>query len=274
MKNIAKTILAAIMVFGMVIVCLQPLTVKAADDDLVKTIEQTIDNDKKELSKLPAILEKAYNKLVSAFKKIGSLGSDVKRVVGLYNSLDEESDDYPEKLEYFFAEYNKLGAVKRKLVDFCTGVLDAKDKLVDKVKHIKNVDLYSVMTLETALGGDVEWYSNNETIAEVYDGMVQPNGIGTTKIIAQNSAGEKETYRIIVKKPVISRNIRISNGRSCTISIPSDVTVNDVVVSSERILAYDLEGNSLEVTALAKGTAYIYVGTQTAKTLKYKIKVS
>ena len=48
----------------------------------------------------------------------------------------------------FFKEYNKLGPVKRKVVDFCTGVLNAKEQLLANVRHIVLVDLYSEKQLE------------------------------------------------------------------------------------------------------------------------------
>jgi len=274
MKGISKSLVLFIVIFVLTIGCFQTLVVSAAENnDLVTTIEQTLDRDKKELSKLPALLEKAYNKLINAFKKVGTLGKDIKKVVSLYNSLDENSDDYPEKLEQFFEEYNKLGTVKRKVVDFCTGILDAKTKLIDSAKHIVRVDMYSTKTLETQLSGNIEFYSANETIAEVYDGIVFPKGIGTTKITAQNEYGEKESFRIYIKKPILSRTLRLSVGKNGMINVPADITINEIVVSSERIISYDQDGNNIEVAAITKGTAYIYVGDTTGKSLKYKIKV-
>ena len=57
------------------------------------------------------------------------------------------------------------------------------------------------------------------------------------------------------------------------INVPADITINEIVVSSERIISYDQDGNNIEVAAITKGTAYIYVGDTTGKCLKYKIKV-
>lgn len=243
-------------------------------DSLCELIEDTIDSDKIELNDLSPILQKAYDKLVAGFKKLGTLGKDISKVVKMYNALDETSEDYPEKLQEFFKEYNKLGPVKRKVVDFCTGVLNAKDQLLANVRHIVLIDLYSEKQLEGQLEGYETYASENEAVAKATgSGKITAVSVGTTKVEATNSAGEEETFRIFVKKPILASKAAVKKGNKISITVSSEYSITKVVSGSDKI---DIEqnGNVLSVEGKKKGTAYIYVGTKSGKTLKYKVKVS
>ena len=243
-------------------------------DGLCELIEETIDSDKIDLNDLSPILQKAYDKLVSGFKKLGTLSKDISRVVKMYNALDETSEDYPEKLQEFFKEYNKLGPVKRKVVDFCTGVLNAKDQLLANVRHIVLIDLYSEKQLEGQLEGYETYASENEAVAKATgSGKITAVSVGTTKVEATNSAGEEETFRIFVKKPILASKAAVKKGNKISITVSSEYSITKVVSGSDKI---DIEqnGNVLSVEGKKKGTAYIYVGTKSGKTLKYKVKVS
>ena len=243
-------------------------------DSLCELIEDTIDSDKIELNDLSPILQKAYDKLVAGFKKLGTLGKDISKVVKMYNALDETSEDYPEKLQEFFKEYNKLGPVKRKVVDFCTGVLNAKDQLLANVRHIVLIDLYSEKQLEGQLESYETYASENEAVAKATgSGKITAVSVGTTKVEATNSAGEEETFRIFVKKPILASKAAVKKGNKISITVSSEYSITKVVSGSDKI---DIEqnGNVLSVEGKKKGTAYIYVGTKSGKTLKYKVKVS
>ena len=53
----------------------------------------------------------------------------------MYNALDETSEDYPEKLQEFFKEYNKLGPVKRKVVDIENDNKKKQTLLLNKINE-------------------------------------------------------------------------------------------------------------------------------------------
>ena len=249
----------------------------ATDTDsnsLKELIEDTIDSDRNTLNNLSPTLQKLFNKLISAFKKLGTLSKEISNVVNLYNNLDETKEDYPDKLQEFFTEYNKLSAVKRKVVDFCTGVLDAKDKLLASIGHVITIDLYSEKTIKTELNGSITFTSNNESIASVSgSGIISPKGIGFTSIIAKSSNGEEETYRIIVKKPLLSTKVSVAKGGSVTVSLPSYTQIKEVASSNNKI-SFSRNGLVITISGLKKGTSYLYVGTKDGDTLKYKVKIS
>ena len=250
-----------------------PVHAEEKKDSLEEFIEKTIDSDKEILNKLSPALKKIYDKIISAFKKLGTLSKDISRVVKMYEALDETAEDYPEKLEQFFTEYNKLGTVKRKVVDFCTGVLDAKDKLIDALHHLVFIDLYSEKTLDRTLDGSLTFSSDNEAVAKVdVSGTIKPASIGITSITLSNGK-EQEIYRVFVKKPLLATKVYVKNGKSANITIPATYEITSVVEESEKISLVQ-NGHTLTVTGAKKGTAYIYVGTDEGKTLKYKVKVS
>ncbi|MBR4344616.1 MAG: Ig-like domain-containing protein [Lachnospiraceae bacterium] len=252
----------------------QPVYAATDTDGLCEMIEDTIESDKKDLNDLSPILKKAYEKLVSAFKKLGTLAKDISKVVKMYNALDETSEDYPEKLQEFFKEYNKLGPVKRKVVDFCTGVLNAKDQLLANVRHIVLVDLYSEKQLDGQLDGEEVFVSENEAVAVVSkSGKITATSVGITKVEATNSAGEEETFRIFVKKPLLASKVAVKKGNKINITVSSEYSILKVVSGSNKI-SVEQNGNVLSVEGKKKGTAYIYVGTTSGKTLKYKVKIS
>jgi hypothetical protein len=192
----------------------------------------------------------------------------------MYNNLDETSEDYPEKLQEFFKAYNDLGPVKRKLVDTITGVLSAKDKLLNNLKHIVLVDLYSEQKLDTTLEGKVAFQSENDSVATVSaDGNLKTVSVGIAKIEAASDNGDTEVFRVFVKKPILATTVNVKKGGSVNVSLPSDTVVTEVKVSSTKKVSVSRSNLTLSVTGNAKGTAYVYVGTKSGKTLKYKIKV-
>ncbi len=234
--------------------------------------------DTEKLSNLSPALEKAYKKLIDAFKTLGTMSKDVSKVVKMFNALDPSAQTYEEDLKAFFDEYNKLSAIKRKVVDAVTGLLGMKDSLINSLKNTLVIDLYSTKTIEvTPDGRDLVFYSENDTIATIDDkGMITPVSIGFTAITAQAGEGEsKETvyYRVFVKKPILSSSVKVKKGNTAKISLPDNITVNEVRASSKKKFYFTREGNSIEVKGLKQGNAYLYVGTQDGNTLKYKIKI-
>ncbi|MCR5204133.1 MAG: hypothetical protein K6E47_03690 [Lachnospiraceae bacterium] len=275
-KNYMKAFIAVlVLVFGLTLLPHRTPAHAATDTDgLCELIEETIDSDKIDLNDLSPILQKAYDKLVSGFKKLGTLSKDISRVVKMYNALDETSEDYPEKLQEFFKEYNKLGPVKRKVVDFCTGVLNAKDQLLANVRHIVLIDLYSEKQLEGQLEGYETYASENEAVVKATgSGKITAVSVGTTKVEATNFAGEEETFRIFVKKPILASKAAVKKGNKISITVSSEYSITKVVAGSNKI-SVEQNGNVLSIEGKKKGTAYIYVGTTSGKTLKYKVKVS
>ena len=234
-------------------------------------IDEIIESDKVTLGNLSPALEKAYEKLVNLFKSIGSLSKKIKKVVTMYNNLDEEADNYPEQVLEFFNEYNKLGVVNRKLVDMLTGLLNAKDKLKQSVKRIVVVDLYSSKILEPSLEGVLKYTSENEEIATIVGGTVSTVNVGITKIVVVNQENQTEVFRVFVKKPVLSVKFNVKKGSSINIPLSSDC--GDIKVSNKNIIEVVNSGTVLTVNGISKGTGYIYVGSDTGSTTKYKIKV-
>ncbi|MBO4414664.1 MAG: hypothetical protein J5824_01635 [Lachnospiraceae bacterium] len=265
-----------IIMIAVLLICLCGVKPAAASDSTLSDyIEQTIENDKETLSNLSPALEKLYEAAIKAFKSVGTLSKEISKVVSLYNALDESDQDYEKKLEEFFREYNALSPFKRKVVDAITGVLGMKDKLQDSLKHSIVLDKYSTKPLECELEGKLQYLVDNETIATVKDGVIVPVDIGYTSITVSNDSGEEMIYRVIVKKPVLASTVSVMYKKTVKIALPSDTIVNEVSLSSKKKISYSLEGNELSVTGLKKGsTAYVYVGTKTGKTLKYKIKVT
>ncbi len=233
-------------------------------------IDEIIESDKQTLGNLSPALEKAYEKLVSLFKSIGQLSKKVKKVVTMYNNLDEEAEDYPEKVLAFFNEYEKLGVVNRKLVNLITGVLDAKDKIKQQVKRIVVVDLYSSKDIEPSLEGVLRYTSENKEIATVAGGTVSTVNVGMTKITVTNQDNQ-EVFRVFVKKPVLSVKLNVKKGSSISIPLPSGYC--EIKVSNKDIIDAENSGAELTVMGISKGTGYIYVGSGTGSTTKYKIKV-
>ncbi len=266
----------AIVMITVLLICLCGMKpVSASDSSLSDYIEQTIENDKETLSNLSPTLEKLYEAAIKAFKSVGTLSKEIANVVSLYNALDESSADYEEKLAEFFKEYNALSPFKRKVVDAITGVLGMKDILQDSLKHSIVIDKYSTKPLECELEGRLEYLVDNETIATVKDGVIVPEDIGYTSITVSNDKGEKLIYRVFVKKPVLASTVSVRYKKTVKITLPSDIVINEVSLSSKKKISYSLVGNELSVTGLKKGAkAYVYVGTKSGKTLKYKIKVT
>ena len=244
------------------------------DNEVYDLIEKTIDSDSEKMNNMSSILQKLYEKLITLFKKAGTLSKDISKVVKMYNALDETSEDYPERLTEFFEEYNKLSLVKRKVVDFCTGVLSAKDKLLSNVRHIIIVDLYSDRQLFPELEGNCEFISENESVVLIdKSGVLKTQSIGVTKVEAINEAGEKEVFRVFVKKPLLASKVSVKRGNKIKITVSDNYEIKEVVSGSNKIKV-DLTDNVLLVKGLKKGTAYIYVGTKEGRTVKYKVTVS
>lgn len=257
-------------------VILPVVAVKAEEEKSVsEIIDEIIESDRETLENLSPTLKKLYDKLIGAFKKVGTLSRKVKHCVDLYNSLDETSEDYPQKLMEFFEQYKQLGVVNRKIVDFITGVLSEKDRLIASVKRITVMDLYSYKKLETNLEGNVSFSPENEAVAIVEDGIVKPVSIGMTKVIATNENHEAETLRIFVKKPILGTSLKLKKGSSVSIPLASENNLGDIKISSDKTISVERSGKALVVKGISKGTAYIYVGSRdlNGKTTKYKIKV-
>lgn len=145
----------------------------------------------------------------------------------------------------------------------------------DSLKRSVVVDKYSTKPIECELEGNLQYLVENETIAVIKDGIVIPVDIGYTAVTVSNDSGEEQIYRILVKKPILSSSVSEKYKNTVKITLPSDIIVNEVFLSSKKKISYTLEGSELSVTGLKKGcTAYVYVGTKSGKTLKYKIKVT
>ena len=278
-KNKAKSVkghVGRLMAIAIIIciICsfMHPMTVQvqaAEKSSLESLIEETIESDK-ETFKLGNILQKAYDKLVSVFKTGGKLAKDVAKVVKLYEALNEDSEDYPDRLREFFEEYSKLSTVKRKLVDLCTNVLDAKDKLVESVRRHNLIDLYSEKELKDIPEGKWLFASQDETVATVSDkGVVRAVGVGYTKIIVSNANSNDElTYRVFVKKPVLnSGKFSVTKGKTISITVPASSKITEVKPGSGKI-SVSRSGNTLTVTGNKKGTANL-----NGQTFKYKIVI-
>ena len=252
---------------------ISPVSAEAAGQGtLHELIESTIENDKETL-KLTPILQKAYDKLVSAFKKAGTLAKDVSKVIKLYNALDEDAEDYTERLKEFFEEYSKLSTIKRKLVDFCTNLLDAKDRLLESVRHHVMIDPYSEKQLDTALEGKIHYTSLDDTVATVdANGRVSGVGVGMAKIVCSNDMDE-EVFRVFVTKPLLNTaKITVKkNGKAQTISVPSSEIVS--VTAGNKKISAERNGSNISVKGLKKGKSNVYVGLSDGQTLKYKIVI-
>ena len=252
---------------------ISPVSAEAAGQGtLHELIESTIENDKETL-KLTPILQKAYDKLVSAFKKAGTLAKDVSKVIKLYNALDEDAEDYTERLKEFFEEYSKLSTIKRKLVDFCTNLLDAKDRLLESVRHHVMIDLYSEKQLDTALEEKIHYTSLDDTVATVdANGRVSGVGVGMAKIVCSNDTDE-EVFRVFVTKPLLNTaKITVKkNGKAQTISVPSSEIVS--VTAGNKKISAERNGSNISVKGLKKGKSNVYVGLANGQTFKYKILI-
>ena len=150
-------------------------------------------------------------------------------------------------------------------------MLDAKDKIKQQVKRIVVVDLYSSKDLEPSLEGVLEYTSENEEIATVAGGTVSTVNVGMTKITVTNQENQTEVFRVFVKKPVLSVKLNVKKGSSISIPLPSGY--GEIKVSNKDIIDAENSGAELTVMGISKGTGYIYVGSGTGSTTKYKIKV-
>ena len=277
-----RYIFTFMLVLTTLLFCSSSLSVSASDTDnkkgLTEIIEDTINGDKETLGKLSPSLEKAFDKLINAFKTLGTMSKDVSKVVNMFNALDPSAQTYEKDLEEFFNEYNNLSPVKRKLVDAVTGLLGMKDSLVNSLKNTIVIDLYSTKKIDVISNGrDWVFHSGNETIATIDDkGVITPVSLGFTAITAEAGEGESQEtvyYRVFVKKPILSSSVKVKRGNTAKISLPSNITVNEIHASSKKKISFVREGYSVEVKGLKQGTAYLYVGTQDGTTLKYKIKI-
>ncbi len=272
----SKKIYIILFTVVMIIICCfsrPSITASAAEGRSLETIiKDTIDSDVKTL-KLTPILQKAYDKLVSAFKKAGALAKDVSKVIKLYNALDEDAEDYTERLKEFFEEYSKLSTIKRKLVDFCTNLLDAKDRLLESVRHHVMIDLYSEKTLDISIESAVHYSSQDDTVATVDgNGKVSAVGVGMAKIVCSNDTDE-EVFRVFVTKPLLNTaKITVKkNGKAQTISVPSSEIVS--VTAGNKKISVERNGSNISVKGLKKGKSNVYVGLSDGQTLKYKIVI-
>ncbi|MCR5725869.1 MAG: Ig-like domain-containing protein [Lachnospiraceae bacterium] len=272
-KLLVFSIIAAL--FSGMLMFTAPKKVQAATDNdtLSKLIEEVIDSDKKVLEDLSPVLKKAYDKIVAAIKKAGSIAKDITKVVKMYEALDETSQDYPEKLQKFFEAYNKLGTVKRKVVDFCTGVLNSKDELLDNLRRLVLVDFYSEKNIKSELTGTLTYKCENENIATVSTtGLVKPVSVGFTSITVTNASGDEEVFRVFVKKPILSTKITVAKGSIVKIPVSDSMQVLEIKAGNDKI-SFTQNTSDITVTGLKKGTSYLYIGTKTGITVKIKIKV-
>ena len=234
---IGMLLLVSIITFG----SFTQVSAKSKDDDksikekLTELINDTIDRDSDKFENLSPYLKKAYNKLVDAFKSLGKLSKDVTKVVKMYNELDENADDYPDKLQEFFKAYNKLGVIKRKLVDFCTGFLNAKDKLLTSVKYMENVDMYSTKVITPDLTGNLTYTPDNTSIINVdSNGKITAVGLGYSKLIVSNGTDEI-VYRIFVKSPVFATKASVKVNKSIKITISDKYTITSAYLTNKYI---------------------------------------
>ena len=268
---VKKTIIIVLLT-GLLAVFGQLKGVYAADDDLQSYISDTIENDRKDLSNLSPILEKMYNAAITAFKKFGTLSKEIGNVVDMFNKLDETDQEYENRLAEFFEKYNELSPIKRKVVNAITGVLDMKDAPLDSIRHSIVVDMYSTKKLNVDFAGSCEYLVENETIAKVSNGTINPVSVGYTSMKCTDQSGEETIYRIVVKKPVLSSTVGVKKKQTVVIKLPEDGAIENIQISNDKI-SYVLDKRELTVSGNNKGTAYIYVGTDSGRTLKYKIKV-
>ena len=247
-----------------------------ADTSISEMVDSVIESDKELLGNLSPKLQKLYEKAIDLFKSVGTMAKDVKKVVSMYNALDETSETYAADLQAFFEAYNKLSAWKRKVVDGCTGLLSAKDTLLGNLRHIVLIDSYSEKDITIDAPEKItELLSENDTIAYVTDsGKIMAAGTGMTKITATLENGEVETYRIFVKKPILATKVKVKTGATAKITIPTDVQAVNLKVSSKKKISASITDGTIVVTGKSKGKAYVYLGTTTGKTLKYKISIS
>ena len=290
-KTIIKT--AAMMVFTAILLSFSAVsTVKAAAitassgectqnstsiDDLASYIRDTIDGDSERLSKLPAALEKLFKKAIKLYEKAGILSDNIKRVLDLYRALDETAPDYPEKLSRFLNEYNSLADYEKKIFSVISGFFSAKDELLANIRII-TVDLYSTLDIRPTIAPDGKFPSSidvgDETIAKVNEstGILTPVSVGITSIsVKMPDSDTPLTYRIIVKKPLLSSaTIKINKGDTIVITLPADSSSRSVHVSNKKITV-SLDGSRLTVTSKKTGKSYVYVGSENGHTLKYRI---
>ena len=176
-------------------------------------------------------------------------------------------------LKVFFEEYSKLSTIKRKLVDFCTNLLDTKDKLLESVRHHVLIDLYSEKQLDTALEGKTHYTSLDDTVATVdVNGRVSGVGVGMAKIVCSHDTDE-EVFRVFVTKPLLSTaKITVKkNGKAQTITVPSSEIVS--VTAGNKKISVERNGRNMSVKGLKKGKSNVYVGLSDGQTLKYKIVI-
>lgn len=273
-KRFRISLLVVTVVMSIICCLFQPSITTSASEDrsLEAIIKDTIDSDVKAL-KLGPILQKAYDKLVSAFKKAGTLTKDISKVIKLYDALDEDAEDYTERLKEFFEEYSKLSTIKRKLVDFCTNLLDAKDRLLESVRHRLWIDLYSEKSLDTGIEGVVHYSSLDDTVATVdSNGKVSAVGVGMAKIVCSNDTDE-EVFRVFVTKPLLNtaKIIVRKDGKAQTISVPSSAIVS--VTAGNKKISVERNGSNIIVKGLKKGKSNVYVGLANGQTFKYKIVI-
>ncbi|MCR5322625.1 MAG: hypothetical protein K6E85_05090 [Lachnospiraceae bacterium] len=268
-----KKLFAVVLFTAMLLMLGRPTFASASENGLLDYVEQTIENDREILSNLSPALEKLYKAAIKAFKKAGTLSKEISDVVKLFNDLDEKDEDYEKKLAEFFDKYNELSPFRRKVVDAITGLLDMKDTLLDSITHSVIVDMYSTKKLECGMSGSLNYQVENETVIKVDNGLIIPSSIGYSALTVSDAAGEEIVYRVFVKKPVLSSTVSVKKNKTVTVKLPTDKTITDIHISSSKKITCDRNGYEITVTGLKKGTAYVYVGTESGSTMKYKIKI-
>ncbi len=251
------------------------VNVAASDDQGLKDyITETIEGDKDLFADLPPVVQKIVNSAIKLFEKAGTLSSNVASAVKSFKSLDETSENYNEELKAFFDKYNGMTLAERKITDIVLGLCDLKDALVESLNNSVVIDLYSTRKIECKLAGPVTYEVGNETIAVVENGVIKPLSMGYTSITATNGSGDKQVFRVVVKKPIIARTVKVKVGETVTVPLPEGTTVAETHRSNKKA-GYSVIGSSVAITGVKESKkTYIYIGTADGNTMKLKVKVS
>lgn len=251
------------------------VNVAAADDQSLKQyITETIDGDKDLFAELPPVVQKIVSSAIKLFKKAGTLTENVASAVKSFQSLDETSESYNTELKAFFDTYNSMTLAERKITDVVLGLCDLKDTLVDSLNNSVVLDLYSTKHLDCALAGPVTYEVGNETIVVVENGIIKPLSMGFTSITATSGNGEKQIFRVVVKKPIIARTIKVKVGEAVTVPLSEGTIVAETHRSNKKV-GYTVTEKSVVITGLKESKkTYIYIGTADGGTMKFKVKVS
>lgn len=120
----------------------------------------------------------------------------------------------------------------------------------------------------------LRWYSENDNVATVEDGVITAVGVGHTYIVVESTDGSdvKEKCEVVVEASTAIEsistnniNVNVSNGLINIDNVPTKVPVNIFLANGALVNTEISTGKSITYQPSSSGIYIILVGTQSYK---------